>query len=63
VIVSTSWGVIPEALQQAGDLTGKVVVDTTNQFGSGPKPEPGQTAASFNAQRMRGARYTNHSTR
>jgi predicted dinucleotide-binding enzyme len=46
-----------EALAQAGDLTGKVVIDTTNQFGSGPKPEPGQTAAAFNAQRMPGARY------
>jgi predicted dinucleotide-binding enzyme len=58
VILSVPWGTIPEALEQAGDLSGKVVVDTTNQFGSGPKPEPGQTAASFNAQRMPGARYT-----
>jgi predicted dinucleotide-binding enzyme len=57
VIVSVPWGAIPEALVQAGDLTGKVVIDTTNQFGSGPKPEPGQTAAAFNAQRMAGARY------
>jgi predicted dinucleotide-binding enzyme len=32
-------------------------VDTTNQFGSGPMPSPGQTAAAFNAQRMPGARY------
>jgi predicted dinucleotide-binding enzyme len=40
-----------------GDLTGKVVVATTNQFGSGPMPQVGQTAASFNAQRMPGARY------
>jgi predicted dinucleotide-binding enzyme len=58
VIVSVPWGVIPDALQEAGDLTGKVVIDTTNQFGSGPKPAPGQTAASFNAGRMPGARYT-----
>jgi 8-hydroxy-5-deazaflavin:NADPH oxidoreductase len=57
VILSVPWGAIPEALEQAGDLTGKVVVDTTNQFGSGPKPQAGQTAASFNAQRMPGARY------
>jgi len=57
VILSVPWGVIPEALAQAGDLTGKVVIDTTNQFGPGPKPEPGQTAAAFNAQRMPGARY------
>jgi predicted dinucleotide-binding enzyme len=58
VILSVPWGAIPEALDQAGDLSGKIVIDTTNQFGAGPKPEPGQTAAAFNAQRMPGARYT-----
>jgi predicted dinucleotide-binding enzyme len=57
VILSVPWAVIPEALEQAGALDGKLVVDTTNQFGPGPKPQPGQTAAAFNAQRMRGARY------
>jgi predicted dinucleotide-binding enzyme len=57
VILSVPWGAIPEALAQAGDLTGKVVVDTTNQFGSGPKPQSGQTAAGFNTRRMPGARY------
>ncbi|HUA46523.1 MAG TPA: NAD(P)-binding domain-containing protein [Solirubrobacteraceae bacterium] len=57
VIFSVPWGTIPQALAQAGDLAGKVAIDTTNQFGSGPMPEPGQTAASFNAQRMPGARY------
>jgi 8-hydroxy-5-deazaflavin:NADPH oxidoreductase len=50
-------GAIPEALAQAGELSGKVVIDTTNQSGPGPKPEPGQTGASFNAQRMSRARY------
>lgn len=58
VILSVPWGVIPEALKQAGDLAGTIVVDTTNQFGAGPMPEPGQTAAAFNAGRMPGARYT-----
>lgn len=57
VILSVPWGVIPEALDQGGDLSGKVVIDTTNQFGSGPMPPPGRTAASFNAERMPGARY------
>jgi predicted dinucleotide-binding enzyme len=57
VILSVPWGAIPTALEQAGDLTGKIVIDTTNQFGSGPKPAPGQTAAAFNAGRMPGARY------
>jgi predicted dinucleotide-binding enzyme len=58
VVLSVPWGVIPAALEQAGELAGKIVVDTTNQFGSGPKPERGQTAASFNASRMPGSRYT-----
>jgi len=57
VILSVPWGVIPEALSQAGDLNGKVVIDTTNQFGSGPMPQAGQTAAAFNTGRMPGARY------
>jgi 8-hydroxy-5-deazaflavin:NADPH oxidoreductase len=57
VILSVPWDVIPEALSQVGDLAGKVVIDTTNQFGSGPMPSPGQTAAAFNAARMPGAHY------
>jgi len=58
VVVSVPWRAIPEALAQAGPLEGKIVIDTTNQFGSGPMPAPGQTAAAFNAARMPGARYT-----
>jgi predicted dinucleotide-binding enzyme len=58
VVVSVPWSVLPEALEQMGPLDGTIVVDTTNQFGSGPMPAPGQTAAAFNAARMRGARYT-----
>lgn len=36
------------------------MVDTTNQFGAGPMPVQGQTAAAFNAARMPGARYTKY---
>jgi 8-hydroxy-5-deazaflavin:NADPH oxidoreductase len=57
VILSVPWGAIPDALAEAGDLSGKIVIDTTNQFGAGPKPQPGETAASFNARRMPDARY------
>ena len=58
VVVSVPWSALPDALEQAGSLEGKVVIDTTNQFGTGPTPGPGQTAAAFNASRMPGARYT-----
>jgi predicted dinucleotide-binding enzyme len=58
VVLSVPWTVLPEALEQAGSLAGKVVIDTTNQFGSGPQPADGETAAHFNAGRMPGARYT-----
>ena len=57
LVVSVPWGVLPEALEQAGSLAGKVVIDTTNQFGD-PLPPEGQTAAQFNSVRMARARYT-----
>jgi 8-hydroxy-5-deazaflavin:NADPH oxidoreductase len=58
VILSVPWGAIEQALEEAGDMSGKIVIDTTNQFGAGPKPQAGQTAAAFNAARMPGVRYT-----
>lgn len=58
VVISVPWGVLPALLDEAGSLEGKVVIDTTNQFGPGPHPAEGQTAAAFNAARMPGARYT-----
>ena len=57
VVFAVPWDVIPLALERAGDLSGAIVIDTTNQFGSGPMPPAGQTAAQFNAARMPGARY------
>ena len=58
VVLSVPWDAIPEALKQAGSLSGKIVIDTTNQFGLHFLPPKGQTAAEFNASRMQGARYT-----
>jgi predicted dinucleotide-binding enzyme len=58
VVLSVPWGVLPDALAQAGSLAGRVIIDTTNQFGAGPKPAAGETAAALNAARMPGARYT-----
>jgi 8-hydroxy-5-deazaflavin:NADPH oxidoreductase len=58
VVLSVPWSLVPEALRQVGPLADRILVDTTNQFGSGPMPASGQTAAAFNRARMPGARYT-----
>ncbi|SRR6266702_2596729 len=57
VVISVPWSAVPFALEQAGSLQDKVVIDTTNQFGSGLMPVSGETAAAFNKARMPGARY------
>jgi predicted dinucleotide-binding enzyme len=58
VVIAVPWSELPNVLEQAGTLTGKIVIDTTNQFGSPPLPPAGETAAHFNAARMPGALYT-----
>jgi len=58
VVLSVPWDAIGSALEQCASLDGKIVIDTTNQYGAGPMPPAGTTAAAFNAARMPGARYT-----
>jgi predicted dinucleotide-binding enzyme len=59
VVLSVPWGAIDEALAQAGSLAGRIVIDTTNQFGRGGWLDlDGRTAARYNADRMPGAAYT-----
>jgi 8-hydroxy-5-deazaflavin:NADPH oxidoreductase len=58
VVISVPWSTLPQAIEQAGSLAGKIVIDTTNQFGAAPLPAAGQTAAQLNAGRLPGARYT-----
>ncbi len=58
VVVAVPWDAIDEALAQTGSLDGRIVIDTTNQYGRSEMPAAGQTAAQFNAARMSGARYT-----
>ena len=59
VVLSVPWAVIDEALVRAGSLAGRVVIDTTNQFGRGVAASlNGRTAARYNADRMPGAAYT-----
>jgi predicted dinucleotide-binding enzyme len=33
VVISVPWSTWPQALEQMGSLAGKIVIDTTNQFG------------------------------
>ncbi|MFL5870808.1 MAG: NADPH-dependent F420 reductase [Solirubrobacterales bacterium] len=56
VIFSVPWRLIGDVLEHAGSLEGKVVIDTTNQYGSGGLEElPDLTAAQVNQRRMPGA--------
>jgi predicted dinucleotide-binding enzyme len=61
VLFSVPWSRIDEVLSEIGSdaLDGKVVIDTTNQFGTdGVEEMPdGKTAAQVNAERMPGVRY------
>jgi hypothetical protein len=53
------WRLVGEVLEQTGSLDGKIVIDTTNQFGADGWEDLGErTAAQVNAERMPGARYT-----
>ena len=58
VVFAVPWDGFDDAVSSAGSLDGKIVVDTTNQYGSSEMPADGQTAASFHAARVDGARYT-----
>jgi 8-hydroxy-5-deazaflavin:NADPH oxidoreductase len=58
VVIAVPWDGFDDAVAGAGDLTGKIVIDTTNQYGSSEMPAEGQTAASFHAAKVEGALYT-----
>jgi predicted dinucleotide-binding enzyme len=58
VILSVPWDLIDDAVAQAGPLDDTIVIDTTNQYGRVSLPPAGVTAATHNAARMPGARYT-----
>jgi predicted dinucleotide-binding enzyme len=57
VMLAVPWAAIDQALEEAGSLAGKVLLDATNRFGPGAMPADGQTVAEFNSARMPGARY------
>jgi 8-hydroxy-5-deazaflavin:NADPH oxidoreductase len=57
VILAVPWPAIDEAVEQAGSLDGKVVIDTTNPFGRGGWEIPeGRTSTQVNQERLPGAK-------
>src|SRR4051794_15804045 len=58
VVFAVPWDGFDDAVAAASDLAGKIMIDTTNQYGSSEMPAEGDTAASFHAARLPGARYT-----
>ena len=58
VVVAVPWDGFEDAVSAAGSLDGKILIDTTNQYGSSEMPADGETGATFHAARVPGARYT-----
>jgi predicted dinucleotide-binding enzyme len=58
VVIAVPWDSFDDAVASVGSLDGKIVIDTTNQYGSSEMPAEGETGASFHAARVPGARYT-----
>jgi 8-hydroxy-5-deazaflavin:NADPH oxidoreductase len=58
VVFAVPWEGFDDAVASAGSLDGKILIDTTNQFGSSEMPADGQTAASLHAAKVPDARYT-----
>ncbi|MFL6032083.1 MAG: NADPH-dependent F420 reductase, partial [Rubrobacteraceae bacterium] len=63
VMLSVPWALVDEALEVAGPLDGKVLIDTTNQFGRNENGNfgvlrlpDGLSAAAYNARRAEDAR-------
>ena len=58
VVFAVPWDGFDDAVASAGSLDGKIVIDTTNQYGNSEMPADGETGATFHAARVDGGRYT-----
>ncbi len=56
IVLSARWSDIDDFITRAGDLTDKVVLDLTNQFGSSGLEDIGTTVAEYNQARMPSAK-------
>src|SRR6266545_7826407 len=57
VILAVPWVAFDDAVATTS-LDGKIVVDTTNDYGRGDPPAEGETQAQHHAAKIPGARYT-----
>jgi 8-hydroxy-5-deazaflavin:NADPH oxidoreductase len=58
VVFAVPWDGFDDSVASAGSLEGKIVIDTTNQYGNSEMPADGETGATLHAARVDGARYT-----
>jgi hypothetical protein len=58
VVFAVPWDGFDDAVASAGSLDGKIVIDTTNQYGNSEMPADGETGATFHAARVDGGRFT-----
>jgi hypothetical protein len=58
VVLAVPWVAFDDAAASAGSLDGKIVIDTTNDYGRGDPTPEGQTQAQFHAAKIPGALYT-----
>jgi predicted dinucleotide-binding enzyme len=58
VVLAVPWVAFDDAAASAGSLDGKIVIDTTNDYGRGDPTPEGQTQAQFHAAKVPDARYT-----
>jgi predicted dinucleotide-binding enzyme len=58
VVLAVPWPAFDDAVASAGGLEGRIVIDTTNDYGRGDQTPDGQTQAQFHAAKVPGARYT-----
>lgn len=58
VVLSVGWNRVDDALETIDDLSGKILIDTTNPYGPEGLEEPpgGTSAAEFNTHRVKDAR-------
>jgi predicted dinucleotide-binding enzyme len=56
IVLAVPWNQIDTALEQMGEVSGKIVLDATNPFSRGPVDLGGMSSLAYNQRRLPGAR-------